>query len=243
MDRIARFIVAHNKRVLGATALLTLLAATMLFRMSFNADITRFIAEGEETGQAFIALNEKYDTGDPINVLVTVPDGTFADGQALADLRELRMDIEALPGVASVASVLPADEALLDILFLIQQRMAEGPRPLTVDEIPEALASLPSIAIQQGLFATPMADLLISDDKKDTLLMVVPQEDGFELVSDLREYVEGGVPGDFDILISGNPVVFETVFGMMSWFLLGIPPVVVILLLVTFFANIGDRKL
>jgi predicted RND superfamily exporter protein len=40
MDRIARFIVSHNKRVIAATALLSLLAAAMLFRMSFNAGLS-----------------------------------------------------------------------------------------------------------------------------------------------------------------------------------------------------------
>src|SRR5665811_2574290 len=86
-DRIARFIVAHNKRVVAATVLLSLLAAAMLFRMSFNADVTSFIIEGNATGREYFALQQKYDTGDPINALISVPEGeSFAQGAVLARL-------------------------------------------------------------------------------------------------------------------------------------------------------------
>ena len=50
MDRLARIIVTHNKRVVAITVILSLLAAAMLFRMSFNADVTSFIIEGNATG-------------------------------------------------------------------------------------------------------------------------------------------------------------------------------------------------
>ena len=45
MRRIGTFIVTHPKRVLGLTALVTLVAAVSLFRLQFNADVASFITE------------------------------------------------------------------------------------------------------------------------------------------------------------------------------------------------------
>ena len=72
MERIARVIVAHSKPILAATALISLIAVAMLFRMQFNADISSFALTGSEAGEAFVELQEKYDTADPINVVVTL---------------------------------------------------------------------------------------------------------------------------------------------------------------------------
>ncbi len=270
MDRIATYIVTHHKRIIAATALITIVALLMFFRMAFNADVAEFMTDGNERGEAFAALQEKYETGDPINVLVTLEDGTFADGEALADLRELSMGIEELDSVDSVAAVLPDDETLLEILTIVRMRMLElqggapgtsapttgtvpreappggaaiQPPALTVDDIPDVLAELPPEAVREGLLSSPTAELLISPDEGGTLLMVVPAGDAFETVRELREYVEDEAPGDFEYTLSGNPVIWETVVGMFTWFLLVVPPAVIVLLLGTFYLNIGDPKL
>ena len=75
MERIARLIVGHSKQILGITGLLTFISVLMLFRMDFNADVSSFVLEGQEDGQAFVALHEKYETADPINVIVSLPEG------------------------------------------------------------------------------------------------------------------------------------------------------------------------
>ncbi|MHB9115496.1 MAG: efflux RND transporter permease subunit [Thermoleophilia bacterium] len=227
MDRIAGFIVSHNKRVLAVTALLTLLAAAMLFRMSFNADVTSFMKDGSESGREYAALQEKYSTDDPINVLVRAPEGrSFRQGESLAELLELSTEIDEIDGVGAVASVVPAVDPFTGTVLT-----------------PELVRGLPETALAQGLLSSPLTDLLLSDDSTDTLLMVVPTGDSFEVVRSLREWVEARSPGGLDVTLTGNPVVFETVFGMLTWFLLAIPPVVVVLLLGTFYANIGDRRL
>ena len=227
MDRIAAFLVRHGRRVLALTGLLTLVALAMLFRMSFNADIAAAIMEGSEPGRAFARLQDKYDSADPINILVTTPEGSaFGSGAALADLLELTAELRAFDGVAGVASVVPETHPLTGA-------------PLT----PAGLRMLPAMVVQRGLLSNPMADLLISEDRRSTIVMVMPEGDGFALARSLRSWQEEGGGGDFDLVLSGNPVIFATVWGMMTWFLLAIPPCVVILLLGTFFLTIGDRKL
>lgn len=256
MDRIARFIVERDKQVLGVIAVVTLLAAAMLFRMSFNADVTDAIMNGSDVGREFAALNEEYATADPINILVTAHEGTFAEGPNLAGLRELRIELEGMEGVARVATVLPDDDALLRILGVVRAQMgaaggepapdeagSDQPEPLTPDDIPDVLESLPLVAIRDGVLAGPMADLLVTDDKKQTLAILVPESGDFDTVRRVLDWADGETAGGFDVIVSGNPVVWVSVWDMIGWFLLVIPPVIIGMLLATFYASIGDRKL
>ena len=96
MERIGTFIATHPKRVLAITALVTLTAALSLFRIQFNADVASFITEGNERGEAFAALTEKYDTADPVNVILSLPEGeSFTERDRLVDVAEFRDEIAA----------------------------------------------------------------------------------------------------------------------------------------------------
>ena len=227
MDRIADLLVRRGRRVMALTGLLTLVSLAMLFRMSFNADLASAVLEGTEAGRDFAALQDKYDTGDPINILVTTPEGqAFGSGAVLADLLELADELRAMEGVVGVASVVPETHPITGA-------------PITAS----SLKMLPAIAVQRGLLSNPVADLLVSEDRRSTIVMVLPEGEGFALARSLIAWEEAGGGGDFDLALSGNPVIFARVLAMMSWFLLAIPPCVVILLLGTFFLTIGDRKL
>lgn len=75
MVRIAVLIGRRRRAVLAATAIVTLLALGMLFRLRFNADVGGFVTEGNAAGEAWVTLQEKYNTADPINVLAELADG------------------------------------------------------------------------------------------------------------------------------------------------------------------------
>ncbi len=109
MRRAARFIVGHPERIFGLTALITILAIVALFRIQFNADIAGSITEGSERGEAFAALEEKYDAADPVNVVLSLPDGRrFTERAALIELARFRDELGALDGVVGVAALVPS---------------------------------------------------------------------------------------------------------------------------------------
>lgn len=224
MDRIARFIVEHSKRVLAVIGIITLFSLVMLFRMSFNADVSKFITEGNETGEAWVALQEKYETGDPINVLVSAPEGrTLFEKDLLVAVAELRDRLAAVEGVAQVGSIVPEVNPLTGA-------------PLTADQI----ALVPEQVITGLLDQNPLADLLVSEGGRHTLMLVVPEGDSL----DVAQAVNGvTAPDGLELTLSGNPVIFASILDKMSWFLIVIPPVIVLLLLAVFYANVGDRKL
>ncbi len=108
MERIARIIVSRSRQILAATGIVTLLAAVMLFRMDFNADVSSFVLEGNETGEEFKALQDKYGTADPINVLVSFETGSFRDKQGSARAgRTSAISSPAVDGSGQVASIVP----------------------------------------------------------------------------------------------------------------------------------------
>ena len=224
MDRIARFIVQRSRLILAATAAITLIAGLMLFRMDFNADVSQFVLEGNETGEEFSALQAKYATSDPINVVVSLAEGrSFTQEQELAGLFELASQLRSLPGVADVASIVPEANPLTGL-------------PLTADVI----ANAPPGTAAQLLGISPVTSLLLSADAGDTMILVIPQGDATALADRLAD-VEP--PPGVELTLSGNPVIFSTVLDILSLILIVIPPIVILLLIATFYATIGDRRL
>lgn len=223
MERIAAFIVHRSKLVLIVTGIVTLTAFLMLFRLDFNADVASFILEGTPTGTEFVAFQDKYDTADPINAMASLPEGeTFAGKENLALLLQLRDGLSGVEGVESVVSIIPATN------------------PITNQPITEAdLAAIPDAVVESILSTNPVSSLLLSEDGRHTLVLVNPGEDATataRLVTDVE--VEG-----LDVVYSGNPVIFASVIDLLSLFLLLIPPLVLILLVGTFYTTIGDRRL
>ena len=224
MDRIAQVIVAHSRRVLAVTGVVTLVAVAMLFRVDFNADVASFVLEGNETGEQFSALQEKYTAADPINVLVSLPEGeTFEDPGRLADLVRLRESLTSTDGVNQVASVVPDVNPLTGQPFTAEMLLAAPPE------------------IVGGLLAeNPVADLLLSPDARHTLMLVSPDGDA---VAVARTVDDVETPTGFELTFSGNPVVFASVVDLLTLILLVIPPSVIILLVLVFYTTIGDRRL
>jgi len=223
MDRIARFIVEHSKLVLAVTAVISILSLLMLFRMSFNADVSSFLLEGNATGEEFVALQDKYTTTDPINVVASLPEGQAFDTSGnLALIAELRDSLTKVEGVVSVAAVVPDTNPLTGA-------------PLDADTI----AASPNALVVGLLSQNPISELLVSEDGTHTLLIVSPGDDPTSTARRVIEVTQDGL----DLTFSGNPVVFASVLDLLTWFLLIIPPLVIGLLILTFFTTIGDLRL
>jgi len=224
VDRIARIIVGHSRQIMAITALISLLSVAMLFRMDFNADVSSFALEGTEGGAAFLALQEKYETSDPINVVATLPEGeTFRSQEGLIALVDLRDRISNVEGVATVATIVPDEHPLTG-------------EPITAADIAQA----PEQAITGLLTESPVTGLLLDESGQNTLMLIIPADDATTLAGRLGDLTP---PDGIEITLSGNPVIFASVLDILSWFLLIVPPLVIALLIGMFFLTIGDLRL
>jgi uncharacterized protein len=223
MDSLARFLVHRSRLVLGLTAIVTLTAVAMLPRMSFDADVASFLLQGNPTGEEFAGLQEKYGSQDPINVVASLPEGeTFATAANLALVAELRDELAAVQGVETVAAIVPDTS------------------PVTGASVDAAaIRAFPDQAVASFLSQNPMAEILVSEDGRHTLVMVSSSGD---LTATARRVLEVTHPG-LELTFSGNPVVFASVIDALSLILLVIPPAVIVLLVGVFYATIGDRRL
>ena len=83
-------------------------AVITIMRFSINADVSSFMTEGSAAGESFVALNSKYATADPIQILTSLPPGSgFNTSKSLAHLAECASLISEVEGVASVSTILP----------------------------------------------------------------------------------------------------------------------------------------
>jgi predicted RND superfamily exporter protein len=195
----------------------------MLFRMSFNADVSSFVLEGNPTGETFVALQEKYATTDPINVVASLPDGeAFTSSTNVALIAELRDTLLAVDGVTAVATVVPETNPITG-------------GPLTAG----AILLAPDEVVVGQLADNPIADLLVSEGGQHTLLIVSPGDDPTATARRVIDVTQEGL----ELTFSGNPVVFASVLDLLTWFLLIIPPLVIALLVLVFFTTIGSVRL
>ncbi len=85
-----------------------------------------------------------------------------------------------------------------------------------------------------------MASVLLDETARNALLFVVPEREPLQVADRIADV---SPPPGLELTLSGNPVVFATVLDVLSLILLFIPPTVIVLLVLTFYATIGDRRL
>lgn len=223
MRSVARFVVARARLVLAATLVVTAGALLMFPRLSFDLDVTAFLTDSNVEGRAFARMQARYGATDPITVLLTRQDGgRFDDRAGMVLVAQARDALAALPEVASVGSFLPETVPLLG-------------GPVT----PSAIAALPALALV-ALRAGPTTEILVSQDAASTMLVVQPAGDAIAAV---RAVQGAAVPEALDVTLAGNPVVYAEVLDLLGWFLIAIPPLVLVVLILVFTATLGHPRL
>jgi len=223
VETIARFLVERSKVVIAIVALTSITSALMLLRMSFNPDVTAFLAESSDEGRAFVELQAKYSSGDPITAMIERKDGgKMTERRGLELLLEVKDAIRAVPGVKNLGTLIPDVNPATGEAFTRQ----------TLDDMQDGMLPF--------LTASPLSKMLVSEDEKSVLAVVDP---GDSPVTVARELSTAHIPEGAAVTFAGNPVIFARVLDDLGWFLLAIPPFVIFLLLGVFAANIGSRKL
>ena len=206
MKKIARILATRPEPFMVITMALNIAAAvTTVTRFSLNADVSSFMSEGNAAGKAYNAINAKYTTSDPIQILTSLPEGmSFDTSEGLVKLAELATNVSNVSGVSSVSTFLPAKNPMTG---------------LDLNNDASKVALWPA-AVISAVNDSMVASLLLSSDRRHTLIMATPCSTcvGMDVATALTAEVAaaGFVPADLTARLSGNPVIFATVIGMLS---------------------------
>ena len=120
MKKFAGFIYDHARFIIIAVIVLNIASAVSFIRFDLNADFLSFFSKGNPKADEYNALNEKYDTGESVSILIET-DGSLLDLDELLAVYTLQQEIAGIDGISQLQSFLPPE-------------MVAGTTTVTVDE-------------------------------------------------------------------------------------------------------------
>ncbi|MFC1629246.1 RND family transporter [Gemmatimonadota bacterium] len=224
-DLVASFTCRHSTGVLCLLALITVLALIALLRVEFNTDFGAMLLRDDEEVEQYLAFQELYRTVDPIIIMVSLPENaTFREVDRMDELLRYRDAIADLNGISTVGTFIP------------RQLPGSG-----IDLTAQVIRRLPGFLFDQ-LHQSPVAEVLLSSDGRHTILLATPHPDHLTPLL-IQEIESTAGPEGSEVLLAGNPVIFTALENIATGFILFMPPLVIVLSLITFFIVIGDYRL
>ena len=97
MEKIANFIFSKSKLIIAFVIILNIVSLVSFIRFSLDTDFLSFFAAGNPAAQEYDRLNEKYNTGEAISVLVEGKN-SLLDKDALLEVYRLEGQLKGIGG-------------------------------------------------------------------------------------------------------------------------------------------------
>ena len=120
MERIAKFIYAKSRLIIILVAILNIVALASFFRFELDTDFLSFFTSGNPKAEEFDRLNEKYQIGETISVLIE-QDNSLLDEENLQKVLRLQEEIEELDGIFQVQSFIPSEISVRGHIFRVTE--------------------------------------------------------------------------------------------------------------------------
>lgn len=227
MEKIAEFVIKRRKLIIALVVMTNILALLSFFRFSLDTDFLNFFADDNAEVAAYFQLNERYDTGEAVTVLVE-DDQSLLSQQNLLNIYQLQSDMAGTDDVSQVQSFLPPQISL------------EGqPVPITAEFISQNAETLARFIDQQYF----MTDQFLAEGRSSGIIVV-----GLEVGADSQPVVEElrAIIADYqelELSLAGNPVIAETIIGYLVTILFILLPFAVGLIMMVFYFILRHRRL
>jgi len=227
MEKIANFVCAKAKFIILIVVVLNLTSLASFSRFGFDTDFLTFFSGDNPKAAEFDHLNEKYNSGDTISILVE-QEGSLLDRENLEAVYQLEEDVRAIDGIALVQSFLPP-EILID----------GTPVPVDRQFIEDNYEALRDF-IQEKYFLTDQ--FLAPDDRKGVLVASLELDaPAGDVVGSLKHIVEN--EDHLTLSLAGNEIIKDTIWGYLVRIITILMPCAILLVLLVFFSVLRSRLL
>ncbi|GAI68387.1 unnamed protein product, partial [marine sediment metagenome] len=111
MGRIAGFIYDKARLIIVLVAILNIVALASFFRFELDTDFLNLFTAGNPKTEEYNRLNEKYQIGEAISVLIE-QDDSLLNQENLQAVYRLQEEIKELDGIHEVKSFIPSEISL-----------------------------------------------------------------------------------------------------------------------------------
>ncbi|MFC1908359.1 RND family transporter [Chloroflexota bacterium] len=227
MEWIARFVCSKSKLIIILVAIINLVALASLFRFSLDTDFLSFFTSGNPRAAEYDRLNEKYDTGEVISLLIE-QDDSLVKKENLYKVFKLQEEIEKLPGISRIDSFIPPEISTLGRIITVDGDFINHHYDILEDFIEEKYF---------------LADQFLSTDRSRAILIISLElgASAGEVVQSLEEVTRNEV--DWTISLAGNGIIEDTLWDYLLRIIFILPPCAICLVLLVFYLIIRNRKL
>ncbi|MFH1662548.1 MAG: MMPL family transporter [Chloroflexota bacterium] len=220
MEKIANFVYDRSKLIIVIVVIINITALASFFRFNLNTEFLGFFTEGNPRAEEYHQLNQKYQTGEAISVLIEYED-SLLNKENLKDVFKLQQEIEVIDGISLVQSFLPPEIIAGGSVVTVNEDFIENNY--------EVLASF----IQNSYFLT---DQFLAPEGKSGLIIASLEVDATarEVINSLEEIIKD--EGRLALSLAGNEVIKDTLWGYLMRVLFILPPSAILLVLLVFYA-------
>jgi hypothetical protein len=226
MERIANFACSKSRLIIVVVAILNVVALISFIRFNLDTDFLNFFTWGNPRIEEYNRLNEKYQAGETVVVLIE-QDSSLFDERYLQEVFRLQRDIEEMNGVHRVQSFIPTEILVQGTIFDVDQKFIAHHADLLEDFIQDDLLS---------------SRLLSSDESKGALIVTMElNAPSADVVESLKEVVRNETA--LNLSLAGSETIKSTLWDYLVRILLILPPSAIFVVLLIFFVVLKNRKL
>ncbi|MFC1903291.1 RND family transporter [Chloroflexota bacterium] len=226
MGRIAGFIYDRSRIIIILVVILNIVALASFFRFELDTDFLSLFTKGNPKTEDYDRLNEKYQFGEAISVLIEHDDSLLSQ-ENLAAVYRLKEEIEDTDGIYRVQSFIPPEVSI-------------GGRLITdlgefIDRHPDLLSDF----IEDDYFLT---DQFLSDDRSKGAIIAILELNAVpeDVVDSLKEVIQK--EERLSLSLAGNEIIKDTLWNYLIGIIFILPPCAIILVLSVFFLIIRNRR-
>ena len=226
MERIANFVYKRSRLIIILVVILNIVALASFFRFQLDTDFLGFFTEGNPKTEEYDRLNEKYQIGEAISVLIE-QDDSLLDEENLKNVLALQEEIEEIDGISQVRSFIPSEIFMGGHTFTVDERFIDHHSDLLID------------FIEDGYFLTEQ--VLSSDRSKSTIIVNLELDANVgDVVGSLKEIIQS--EEGLTLSLAGNEIIKDTLWDYLIRILFVLPPAAGILILLVFYSVIRNKK-